>query len=1095
MRSARGPRFAGRWPLVAVLLAGAGPVGAQGVPAPAAAGPPSASASVPSAVPAADGTWPAAPALPALPSPAAAAPAAAAPAAEPAGPPALPAGQESQEASSPAEQPADPPVSAAPASAAQLGTLPGLVDEAIRRLAEAQNAKALRLAARKDYPAALDGFRGAYALDPGDPEITNNLAYMYHLLGSYEAAERLYRETLALDPERGVAHLNFADLLSVRGATQEGLAEAAEHLTRARELRGNEPRIILRQARVATRRGRFAEAERHYRELLARRSADDELRLEIGDFYRDYGRMAEALAWYREVRGALPPGGRAGSGVPGGRAESGGREPQGAVGTGRLPSPEPARSELFVPSPELSDGEDAGRLAAQRIWEIEISSEARRLGWLPRTEAAPGNVHALAARGRILFNQGRFEDAERLLREAVALAPAHSPARSDLGDLLSRTGREQEAEVEYLRGVALDHGNAETTARLGDLYMGWKGGGRAAEAALFFERALTLRPDWTALHLKLAEAYRAAGDLPRALFHLDRFLPTAGSDAERERAQALRRALLPLLQGAPAAGTGATAAAGPEPAPGGGEPDRALVDTLNRARALLGRGEPEAAMAELRRLKDEQRLPAILNLEGQILYAAGHPQEAAAAWARSLELEEAQGEVHEQLGLVQVELGQAASGRRHLLRAEDLGDQAASYHLARLALVPAEPAPLGWLSDLRRLRGLWGARDRLSRFLERGRSPMQLDDARRLEAQVASRLSGALGFGALLVLLAAAGLGGLAFRLWGGSDLRQLIARHPEAGPDVQRILSAIRHEVLKHNTLVLTGLAEALERGCGEDVAEKAAYCRDSLFGTPAVPGGAAGQLGEYVAELERLGRSHGRRLNLRRKDPALSALLRGFSLLARAAPLLGRAARLGTRARHGLVRQLRQAARLLNQQGYEAVRGLLDELRVLRVDRTLLQGIYERTCREPAFQGLKLAPLVLELAVEMPCAVLVPRQAFEDILANLLRNALQSSLRHGAAEVTVGIAVQSEVDPITGIERIVFLIHDRSPQVLTTEMIRGRYIEEGLGLAADLVSRYDGTLDVLPGHDGWAKAVAVKLPRVERPPVPEAAQASGAA
>jgi hypothetical protein len=46
---------------------------------------------------------------------------------------------------------------------------------------------------------------------------------------------------------------------------------------------------------------------------------------------------------------------------------------------------------------------------------------------------------------------------------------------------------------------------------------------------------------------------------------------------------------------------------------------------------------------------------------------------------------------------------------------------------------------------------------------------------------------------------------------------------------------------------------------------------------------------------------------------------------------------------------------------------------------------------------------------------------------------------------------------------------------------MLRGRYIEEGLGLTADLVSRYDGTLDVVGGDRGWSKAVLLKLPVVE--------------
>jgi hypothetical protein len=79
------------------------------------------------------------------------------------------------------------------------------------------------------------------------------------------------------------------------------------------------------------------------------------------------------------------------------------------------------------------------------------------------------------------------------------------------------------------------------------------------------------------------------------------------------------------------------------------------------------------------------------------------------------------------------------------------------------------------------------------------------------------------------------------------------------------------------------------------------------------------------------------------------------------------------------------------------------------------------------------------------------------------------------------IGLGLEIEIDAVTGLERAVFLVRDRSRESLTAEMLRGRYIEEGLGLAADLVSRYDGTLDVLPGEGGWSKAVAVKLPLAE--------------
>ena len=82
-------------------------------------------------------------------------------------------------------------------------------------------------------------------------------------------------------------------------------------------------------------------------------------------------------------------------------------------------------------------------------------------------------------------------------------------------------------------------------------------------------------------------------------------------------------------------------------------------------------------------------------------------------------------------------------------------------------------------------------------------------------------------------------------------------------------------------------------------------------------------------------------------------------------------------------------------------------------------------------------------------------------------------------AEPVVAGVDVRTEVDEITGLERVTFLVRDRSAEVLSADVLHSRYIEEGLGLTADLVSRYDGSLDVLTAQEGWTKAVAMALPR----------------
>ena len=231
-------------------------------------------------------------------------------------------------------------------------------------------------------------------------------------------------------------------------------------------------------------------------------------------------------------------------------------------------------------------------------------------------------------------------------------------------------------------------------------------------------------------------------------------------------------------------------------------------------------------------------------------------------------------------------------------------------------------------------------------------------------------------------------------------------------------------------------------------------------------------------------MGRSHGVRLNLKRRDAALSALLRGFRLLERADPLMYRAEILTSPQRARLLKMLKQAARLLNAEGYEAVRSLLDRLRVLAVDRELLEGIFRNVCREPAFGGVEIATLAFDTDLELPVGIPVPRQAFEDIMTNLLRNALDSSRQHTEGEIRIGVDVNEEVDEITGLEKVAFHVKDRSPQALTTEMIRGRFIEGGLGLAADLVAKFEGAIDAVALEGEWAKAVVVKFPRTDLAP-----------
>ena len=104
---------------------------------------------------------------------------------------------------------------------------------------------------------------------------------------------------------------------------------------------------------------------------------------------------------------------------------------------------------------------------------------------------------------------------------------------------------------------------------------------------------------------------------------------------------------------------------------------------------------------------------------------------------------------------------------------------------------------------------------------------------------------------------------------------------------------------------------------------------------------------------------------------------------------------------------------------------------------------------------------------------------QELDDVVANLLRNALQATVEQGRGRVGVRLGI--EEDESTGLERVVLRFRDDAPRRITTGVLRSRYIERGLGLTVDIISRNGGSIAV-EGEPGWSKAVVVRLPRAER-------------
>ena len=84
----------------------------------------------------------------------------------------------------------------------------------------------------KKYDQALEKFKAAVEMKPGDPVLLNNLGFIYFAMERYPDALVWLQKTLALDPRRKEAHLNLGDTLVKLGRN----SEAKQHYQQFLEL-------------------------------------------------------------------------------------------------------------------------------------------------------------------------------------------------------------------------------------------------------------------------------------------------------------------------------------------------------------------------------------------------------------------------------------------------------------------------------------------------------------------------------------------------------------------------------------------------------------------------------------------------------------------------------------------------------------------------------------------------------------------------------------------------------------------------------------------------------------------------------------------
>lgn len=124
--------------------------------------------------------------------------------------------------------------------------------------------------------------------------------------------------------------------------------------------------------------------------------------------------------------------------------------------------------------------------------------------------AAPNDLATINNLATVLRQSGRLDEAERQLRRGLAVHPKSPDLLVSTGQVLRAQGRAEPAAECASLALALAPDHPEALVLAGQVL---RDAGKASDAVAYLERAVAAKPDRAALHVALAEARFAAGDI------------------------------------------------------------------------------------------------------------------------------------------------------------------------------------------------------------------------------------------------------------------------------------------------------------------------------------------------------------------------------------------------------------------------------------------------------------------------------------------------------------------------------------------------------------------------------------------------------
>ncbi|MCL5265871.1 MAG: tetratricopeptide repeat protein, partial [Chloroflexi bacterium] len=345
------------------------------------------------------------------------------------------------------------------------------------------------------FDEALQQYKSAVELVPGEPNYHYRLATVAKRLGRYEPAIEALRQVVTLKPNYAAAHAELGAIYELQSWFSEALTE---HRTAA-EL---EPGKASHHHAVATmlkRLGRLNEALAMLERALELDRNFHEALNELGNVYMLLTQQEEAARAYRRAVELAPQ-------------EAAYHRNLGA-----------AYSSLRRYSEAAMEVEEALRIRPDHTpWHAELGDvytcqnrreEALR-EYLLAASMEPQEVSYHTKAGAAYRELGKHDEALAELRKALEIAPNRSDVHNELGQLYEAQGKYEEALREYRYSVELAPDEAVYRRNVGVAYRKLD---RHDEEIEELQRAASLKPEYGDVYNELGNVYERQGLFQQAL--------------------------------------------------------------------------------------------------------------------------------------------------------------------------------------------------------------------------------------------------------------------------------------------------------------------------------------------------------------------------------------------------------------------------------------------------------------------------------------------------------------------------------------------------------------------------------------------------